>query len=91
MAEEKINNVQTMAEEKINAIRIEALIAEEKLKNVKSEAKKDSLIAEEKLKTLKSEAENESLKLLYNIFTQEEYKEAKKKILAQKNSNVNNE
>ena len=54
--EEKINNVKNIAEEKINAIRIEA--------------KKEFLIAEEK---------HESLKLLYNIFSQEEYKESKKK------------
>ena len=75
--EEKINNVKNIAEEKIHAIRIEV--------------KKEFLIAEEKPKNVKSEAENESLKLLYNIFSQEEYKESKKKILALKNSNVNNE
>ena len=45
-------------------------------------------VYDEKIKTVKIEAEKEALQLLYNIFTQEEYKEAK---MAQKSNNVNNE
>jgi hypothetical protein len=80
IAEEKIK----VSEEKINAVRMEArkdtAIAEEKIK-----------VSEEKIKSVKIEADKETLQLLYNIFTQEEYKEAKKKMLAQKSNNVNNE
>jgi hypothetical protein len=93
--EEKLNAVRmearkdtVIAEEKINAVRIEArkdtVIAEEKINAVRMEARKDTVIAEER-------ANNKALQLLYNIFTQEEYKEAKKKMLAQKSNNVNNE
>jgi hypothetical protein len=52
-------------------------VFEEKLNAVKMEAKKDYIIAEERART-------EALQLLYNIFTQEEYKDAKKKMMAQK-------
>jgi hypothetical protein len=37
------------------------------------------------------EARNESLQSLYNIFTQEEYQNAKKTLLAQKKKNVDSE
>jgi hypothetical protein len=84
VSEEKIK----VSEEKLNAVRIEArkdtAIAEEKINAVRIEARKDTVIAEER-------ANNKALQLLYNIFTQEEYKEAKKKMLAQKSNNVNNE
>jgi hypothetical protein len=50
-------------------------VFEEKLKLVEERAKKDVVLAEER-------AKKESLQLLYNIFTQEEYKDAKKKLLA---------
>ena len=57
-------------------------VFEEKLNAVKMEAKKDALIAEER-------AKKEALEHLYNIFTQEEYKDAKKKMMAQKDKIVN--
>lgn len=86
--QEKINALALVAEEKINTVKMEAkkdiLVAEEKINTVKMEAKKDSIIAEER-------ARKEALQLLYNIFTQEEYKDAKKKMLAQKNEIVNSE
>ena len=81
-------NQMRIYEEKLNAVRMEArkdtAIAEEKINAVRIEARKDTVIAEER-------ANNKALQLLYNIFTQEEYKEAKKKMLAQKSNNVNNE
>ena len=77
-------NQMRIYEEKINAVRMEAkkdtVIAEEKINAAKMEAKKDTVIAEER-------ANKEALQLLYNIFTQDEYKEAKKKMLAQKSNN----
>ena len=73
-------------------------VYEEKINAVKMEAKKDTDLAEEKINTVKMEAKrdvmeakNEALQNLYNIFTQEEYKEAKKTLLAQKNKIVNSE
>ena len=47
-------------------------VYEEKLNNVK-----------EQIKTAEERADKEALKLLYNIFTQEEYQDAKRKLLAQ--------
>ena len=77
-------NQMRIYEEKINSLRMEAkkdiAIAEEKINSVRMEAKKDSVIAEER-------ANKEGLKLLYNIFTQEEYKESKKKMLDQRSKN----
>ena len=65
------------------------LVYEEKLNAVKMEAKKDTLLAEEKINTVKMEAnrdvmeaKKEALQNLYNIFTQEEYKDAKKTMLS---------
>ena len=82
--EEKINAVKMeakkdtdLAEEKINTVKT---VADEKINTVKMEAKRDVM-----------EAKNEALQNLYNIFTQEEYKEAKKTLLAQKNKIVNSE
>ena len=79
--EEKYVNQMNLYEEKLNFVKMEAkkdtLLAEEK-------AKKDSLLAEER-------ANNEALQLLYNIFTQEEFKNAKKKLIAQRNKIVNSE
>ena len=66
-----------LAEQKINAVKT---VADEKINTVKMEAKRDVM-----------EAKNEALQNLYNIFTQEEYKEAKKTLLAQKNKIVNSE
>lgn len=65
----------------------ESKVFEEKINAVRMEAKKDNLIAEEKIEKAKIEAEKEALQLLYHIFTQEEFKEAKKKILAQAGKN----
>lgn len=70
-------NQMRIYEEKLN-------VYDEKINAVRMEARKDTAIAEEKIKSVKIEAEKEALQLLYNIFTQEEYKEAKKKMLAQK-------
>ena len=85
-------------EEKLKVYDEKIKVSEEKINAVKMEAKKDTLIAEEKIKaseekikTVKIEADKEALQLLYNIFTQEEYKEAKNRLLAQKSNNVNNE
>jgi hypothetical protein len=91
-------------EEKLNAVKMEAkkevmeamkdiviaeerakkdiLIVEERAKKEVMEAKKDIVIAEER-------AKKDTLEHLYNIFTQEEYKDAKKKLLAQKDKIVN--
>ena len=57
------------------------LIADEKIKNSEK-------VYEEKIKAVKIEADKEALQLLYNIFTQEEYKDAKKKMLTQKGNNL---
>ena len=65
----------------------ESKVFEEKINAVRMEAKKDNLIAEEKIEKAKIEAEKEALQLLYHIFTQEEFKEAKQKILAQAGKN----
>ena len=54
-------------------------VYEEKLNVVQERAKRDVMVAEER-------AKKEALQLLYNIFTQEEYKDAKKRLLSQKNS-----
>ena len=82
-------------DEKINSVKIEAekdsKIAEEKLKTQDEKIKSVKIEAEEKIKSGKIEAEKEYLQLLYNIFTQEEFKEAKKKLLAMKKDNVNTE
>ena len=94
-AEERAKKDTLVAEEKLNAVKMEAkkdsiiagekiLVAEEKINAVKMQAKKDSIIAEER-------ARKEALQLLYNIFTQEEYKDAKKKMMAQKDKIVNDE
>ena len=88
-------NQMRVYEEKLKGVKMEAkkdtLIAEEK-------AKKDTLIAEEKINTVKMEAKRdvmeakkEALQNLYNIFTQEEYKDAKNTMMAQKNKIVNSE
>ena len=76
-------------EEKLNVYDEKIKVSEEKINAVRMEARKDTAIAEEKIKAGKIEAEKEALQLLYNIFTQEEYKEAKKKMLAQRSNNVN--
>jgi len=55
-------------EEKLKLVKKDVVLAEERAKN-------DVVLAEER-------AKKESLQLLYNIFTQEEYKDAKKKLLA---------
>jgi hypothetical protein len=62
------------------------------------EAKKDTIIAEEKINTVKMEAKKdvmeakkEAFEHLYNIFTQEEFKEAKKTMMVQKNKIANSE
>jgi hypothetical protein len=79
-------NQMRVFEEKLNAVKMEAkkdtLVAEER-------AKKDTLVAEERAKKEVMEAKKEALEHLYNIFTQEEYKDAKKKMLAQKDKIVN--
>ena len=64
-------------------------VFEEKLNAVKMEAKKDTLVAEERAKREVMEAKKEALEHLYNIFTQEEYKDTKKKLMAQKDKIVN--
>lgn len=69
--EEKLKLVQEAANN-------DTKLVEEKL----NAAKKDTMLVEEKVKLAEERAEKETLKLLYNIFTQEEYKEAKKKLLA---------
>jgi hypothetical protein len=62
------------------------------------EAKKGTIIAEEKINTVKMEAKKdvmeakkEAFEHLYNIFTQEEFKEAKKTMMVQKNKIANSE
>ncbi len=79
-------NQMRVFEEKLNAVKMEAkkdtLIAEER-------ARKDTLVAEERAKKEVMEAKKEALEHLYNIFTQEEYKDAKKKLMAQKDKIVN--
>ena len=57
-------------------------VYEEKLNVVQ----RDVMVAEEKIMVAEERAKKEALQLLYNIFTQEEYKDAKKKLLSQKNS-----
>jgi hypothetical protein len=99
-------NQMRVFEEKLNAVKMEAkkdsIIAEEKIKAAEERAKKDTLVAEEKINAVKMEAKKDSiiaeerarkeaLQLLYNIFTQEEYKDAKKKMMAQKDKIVNDE
>ena len=92
-------NQMKVYEEKLKAVKMEAkkdtLFAEEKLKAVKMEAKKDTLLAEERAKKdallAEERAKKEALEHLYNIFTQEEFKDAKKKMMAQKNKIVNSE
>ena len=69
------------AEAKIKTAEEKIKIAEEKINAAKLEARKDVELAERR-------AEKEALKLLYNIFTQEEFKEAKIKLLAQKDKNA---
>ena len=71
-------------------------VYEEKINAVKMEARKDTMIAEEKIKIAEEKiiaagerTNKEALQLLYNIFTQEEYKDAKQKMMAQKSKNVN--
>lgn len=61
-------NQMRVYEEKLNT-------ADEKLKAAEAKLIKDIQIAEEK-------ANKEALKLFYNIFTQEEFKDAKKKMLS---------
>ena len=70
--EEKLNVVEERAKKDV-------MVAEER-------AKKDVMVAEEKIMVAEERAKKEALQLLYNIFTQEEYKDAKKKLLSQKNS-----
>jgi hypothetical protein len=68
-------------------------VFEEKLNAIKMIAKKDTLLAEERARkdvlVAEERAKKEALQLLYNIFTQEEYKDAKKKIMAQRDKIVN--
>jgi hypothetical protein len=61
---------------------------EEKLNAIRMIAKKDTLLAEEKARKDVMEAKKEALQLLYNIFTQEEFNNAKKKLMAQKDKSV---
>ena len=61
-------------------------VYEEKLNVVEERAKRDVMVAEEKIMVAEERAKKEALQLLYNIFTQEEYKDAKKKLLSQRNS-----
>ena len=86
-------NQMRVFEEKLNAVKMEArkdtLVAEEKINTVKMEARKDTLVAEERAKREVMEAKKEALEHLYNIFTQEEYKDTKKKLMAQKDKIVN--
>ena len=93
--EEQLKSMKTEADVKLNSVKIEAekdsKIAEEKLKTQDEKIKSVKIEAEEKIKSGKIEAEKEYLQLLYNIFTQEEFKEAKKKLLAMKKDNVNTE
>jgi len=85
-------NQMKVYEEKLKAVKMEAkkdtLLAEERAKKdvllAEERAKKDALLAEER-------AKKEALEHLYNIFTQEEFKDAKKKMMAQKNKIVNSE
>jgi hypothetical protein len=85
-AEEKADKNVKIAQEKIK-------IAQEMIKTAEERADKNVKIAQEMIKTAQAESERKYLQLLYNIFTQEEYKEAKAKLLAQKgsSSNVKNE
>jgi hypothetical protein len=90
-------NQMRVFEEKLNAVKMEAkkdtLIAEERARKdtliAEERARKDTLVAEERAKKEVMEAKKEALEHLYNIFTQEEYKDAKKKLMAQKDKIVN--
>jgi hypothetical protein len=93
VVEEKINTVKALAEERSKK---DNLLAEEKLNALKMESKKDNLLAEEKLNTVRMEgkkevmeAKKEALENLYQIFTQQEFKDAKKTMMAQKDKMVN--
>ena len=72
-------NQMKVYEEKLNVVQRDVMVAEER-------AKRDVMVAEEKIMVAEERAKKEALQLLYNIFTQEEYKDAKKKLLSQKNS-----
>ena len=82
--EERLNKYQDLYQEKLSVYQEKLNVYQEKLNTVKVEAKKDALLAEEK-------AKKEALEHLYQIFTQEEYKEAKQKMLTKKNQIVNSE
>ncbi len=79
-------NQMKVYEEKLNAVKMEAkkdcIIVEER-------AKIDVMVAEERIIIAEERAKKEALQLLYNIFTQEEYKDAKKKMMAQSDKIVN--
>ena len=72
--EEKLNNIKSVFKEKLDKAKS---VFDEKLDKAKA-------VFEEKLKTAEERADKEALNLLYNVFTQEEYQDAKRKLLAQK-------
>jgi hypothetical protein len=82
-------NQMRVFEEKLNAFKMEAkkdsiiaeVRAEKDMMVAELRARKDIMVAEER-------AEKEALQLLYNIFTQEEYEDAKRKMIAQKDKIV---
>jgi hypothetical protein len=99
--EEKLNAVKMEAKKDCILVKMEAkkdsIIAEERARKdvmvAEERARKDVMVAEEKFKkdvmVAEERSKKEALQLLYNIFTQEEYKDAKKKMMAQKDKIVN--
>jgi hypothetical protein len=91
--EEKLNAAKMEAKKDIRIVEVRAkkdiLIAEERAKKEVMEAKKEVMEAKKDIVIAEERAKKEALDHFYNIFTQEEYKDAKKKFLAQKDKIVN--